>query len=251
MVMPRCAALVALSAFVCARHVSGFVPQPASLPYASRGATAARRGTMQMISFPDIFKSPEKEATPEAAGEVEAKPAWAKKETLASKTGSASPADVGLIGTVAVDFAIIGDETGEETKSTMAIPGQPLSEVATQADAFIKYKCGKGECGTCEVQVDGKWIRTCQTRVPSLAAGETYSVRIRPGAVKTEASSGFFSAKSFRDGFVNNALGMYGLVAEGAKEDDNFNLRMDKEAAIKAKVAAKKAAKAAKDGPRP
>ena len=40
-------------------------------------------------------------------------------------------------------------------------------------------------------------------------------------------------------------LGMVGLVTEGAKEQENFQSRMDKEAELAARVAAKKAAKAA------
>lgn len=48
-----------------------------------------------------------------------------------------------------------------------------------QADAFINYKCKKGECGTCDVMIDGKWVHTCQTKVPSLAKGESFNVFIR------------------------------------------------------------------------
>ena len=35
---------------------------------------------------------------------------------------------------------VLGDDF---TKETMAVPGMPLSEVAAQADVFIKYKCRK------------------------------------------------------------------------------------------------------------
>ena len=34
-------------------------------------------------------------------------------------------------------------------------------QVAAQSGQYIKYQCKKGQCGTCEVRVDGKWIRTC------------------------------------------------------------------------------------------
>ena len=56
---------------------------------------------------------------------------------LTDKGGSA----VGLVGTIPVIF-----EQGNETRKTMALAGQPLSEVAAQAGQYIKYKCGKGEC---------------------------------------------------------------------------------------------------------
>ena len=142
-------------------------------------------------------------------------------------------------GTVAVTFT-----QGEETRTTMAIPGQGLTEVASQADQFIKYKCKKGECGTCEVKVDGQWVRSCVTRIPG---GVTeYNVDVRPSMVpQTKKASGFFSVTSFADGFRNNALGMVGLVTEGSKEDDNFNHRISEEDAIKEMVRKKKAAREA------
>lgn len=152
------------------------------------------------------------------------------------------PKGAGLAGNVDVVFKI-----GEDVKTTRAFAGAPLSEVAAQADAFIPYKCKKGECGTCDVLVDGKWVHACQTRIPSV---DSFQVNIRPGKVESKKSSGFFSAQSFVDGFTNNALGVVGFVAEGIKEEDNFNVRMDREKELLAKVAAKKAAKeaAAKEG---
>ena len=113
--------------------------------------------------------------------------------------------------------------------STMAFAGQPLKEVAAQAGQYIKYQCGKGECGTCEVcvfparhctlwatrfarrpvarllshsfvrccrqvRVDGNWIRTCSVKVPFVPKGEQYSVYVRPSMVpKGKKSSRFFS----------------------------------------------------------
>lgn len=82
-------------------------------------------------------------------------------------------------GTVSVTFT-----QGEETRNTMAIPGQGLSEIASQADQFIKYKCKKGECGTCEVLVDGQWVRSCVTKIPS--GVEEYNVQVRPSMVKSK-----------------------------------------------------------------
>ena len=51
---------------------------------------------------------------------------------------------------------------------------------AGQADAFIPYKCKKGECGTCDVLVDGKWVHACQTRIPSV---DSFQVNIRPARI--------------------------------------------------------------------
>ena len=72
------------------------------------------------------------------------KPKWQKKEKLVDNIGGeASVSDKGLIGTIPVIF-----KAGDEIKETVALPGQPISEVASQAGQFIKYGCGKGECGT-------------------------------------------------------------------------------------------------------
>jgi len=159
--------------------------------------------------------------------------AWSTKDVVEGPKGA------GLKGDIEVIFKI-GDE---DTKTTKCFAGQPLSEVATQADAFIQYKCKKGECGTCDVLIDGKWVHTCQTRVPQMSEGQPFSVFIRPAKVKSKKSSGFFSAQSFVDGFTNNAMGVVGFVAEGIKEDDSFKVRMEREQQLLAKVAAKKAAK--------
>jgi hypothetical protein len=49
-----------------------------------------------------------------------------------------------------------------------------------QADAFIPYKCKKGECGTCDVLIDGKWVHACQTTIPSM---DQFIVNIRPASI--------------------------------------------------------------------
>jgi hypothetical protein len=154
----------------------------------------------------------------------------------------ADPQALGLTGTIPVVF-----QQGGESRKTMALVGQPLKEVAIQAGQFIQYKCGKGECGTCEVKVDGKWVRTCSTMVPYLAEGETYEVTVRPSMVKSKKSSRFFPFTSFISGAKNNILGMVGFVREGRKSRDAFNDRMNFEEELAAKVAAKKAAKARKE----
>eukprot|EP00325_Prymnesiales_sp_UTEX-LB-985_P025715 CAMPEP_0174718244 /NCGR_PEP_ID=MMETSP1094-20130205/28388_1 /TAXON_ID=156173 /ORGANISM="Chrysochromulina brevifilum, Strain UTEX LB 985" /LENGTH=217 /DNA_ID=CAMNT_0015918299 /DNA_START=13 /DNA_END=666 /DNA_ORIENTATION=+ len=167
---------------------------------------------------------------------------WSKRQTLADTVGGQADkgaAAVGLIGTIPVEFT-----QGNDTRTTMAIQGQPLSEVAAQAGQFIKYKCGKGECGTCEVKVDGKWIRTCAVQVPFVPDGEKYSVWVRPSMVKVKKASKFFSFRSFLAGARNNILGMIGFVREGRKSQNSFQERLDREADILARAAAKKKAKA-------
>jgi len=166
---------------------------------------------------------------------------WSKRKTLAETTGGASDrgaAAVGLVGTIPVEFT-----QGNDTVSTMAFVGQPLSEVAAQAGQFIKYKCRKGECGTCAVRVDGEWIRTCTVKVPHVADGETYSVHVRGSMKKSKKSARFYSFRSIVAGWKNNVLGMVGFVREGRKSQANFNDRLDMEAKIIAEAKARKAAR--------
>ena len=118
-------------------------------------------------------------------------------------------AATGLIGTIPVTFT-----QNNETLSTMAILGQPLSEVAGQCGQYIKYKCRKGECGTCEVRVNGQWTRTCVTKVPHVPPGQTYEVQVKGSHIKTAKASRFYSFKSIVSGFKNNLIGMVGFVRD-------------------------------------
>ena len=164
--------------------------------------------------------------------------------------------------------------------STMAFAGQPLKEVAAQAGQYIKYQCGKGECGTCEVcvfparhctlwatrfarrpvarllshsfvrccrqvRVDGNWIRTCSVKVPPVASGEEYKVHVRGSMVKPKKSSKFFSFTSYIAGARNNILGMVGFVREGRKSRERFRERIEAEEELKRRIAERKAQKKA------
>jgi len=173
-------------------------------------------------------------------------PKWKKLETLADKTGGVGDLGndgVGLVGTIQVTF-----KEGNATKSTMAIAGQPLSDVATQAGQFIKYGCGKGECGTCESLADGKWIRPCSTNVPFLDPGSEYVIQVKETKARAKAATKFFSVTSFFSGFKNNLIGMVGFVTTRRLVKKNFDERMEYEDMLAKKVAEKKAAKAAKEG---
>ena len=113
--------------------------------------------------------------------------------------------------------------------------GTPLSDIAESAGVEIKYKCRKGECGTCEVNIDGKWVKTCQTALSRPSVGNTLKITVKPVASKEPAK--FFSPKSFADGFVNNALGMVGFAKAVIEADEEFNARMKREAELAEKVA--------------
>ena len=164
------------------------------------------------------------------------KPKWKKKETLADgMEDEASVLDKGLIGTVPVIF-----KSGDEVKETVAIPGQRISEVASQAGQFIKYGCGKGECGTCEAMCNGKWIRPCQATVPiDLGDGEELVIQVKKVKNKSRKSGKFYSVRSIFMGFYNNVLGMIGMVITRRAAKKNYNERMEYEDLV-AKLTAEK-----------
>ena len=94
---------------------------------------------------------------------------------------------------------------------TMARAGAPLSEVAAQANVFIRYKCKQGKCKTCSVNINGKWVCACQTKIPAQAPGENFEVRVRKVKDdKKHETAAFFTPKSFADGVYNNGLGIIG-----------------------------------------
>jgi len=168
---------------------------------------------------------------------------WEKRKTLAETTGgidTVGESAVGLVGNIPVTFS-----QANQTLSTKAIVGQPLSEVAAQCGQYVKYKCRKGECGTCEVRIDGKWVRTCITKVPHVAQGESLDVFVRGSMIKTAKASRFYSFKSILAGARNNVLGMVGFVREGRRYKESFNDRIDGEKELLEKVKAKKAARLA------
>ena len=147
--------------------------------------------------------------------------------------------DSGLAGAIQVLF-----KQGNATKMTRAEVGTPLSEVASQADQFIRYKCKKGECGTCEVQVNGKWVRTCVATVPYVE--DVFEVTVKPTMMKGQGkASKFYSLKSFVMGWYNNILGMVGFVKTSATEGKNFRDRLDGEDEVARLVAERKAARLA------
>jgi hypothetical protein len=168
-------------------------------------------------------------------------PKWKKKKTLAEEAGSLRPEDVGISGTVNVLF-----KQGDTTAATLANPGDPVRDVASAAGQFIKYGCGKGECGTCEALCNGKWIKPCVAVVPGdIPSGGEYTIQLKEVKSKTTSSGKFYSVKSFFMGFYNNLIGMVGFVKDRRAARKNYLERMDYEDDIARLTAEKKAARIA------
>ncbi len=51
-------------------------------------------------------------------------------------------------------------------KKTKAVPGECWLSIANQAGISIPTGCLGGRCGACEMDINGKVIRTCISSVP-------------------------------------------------------------------------------------
>lgn len=170
-------------------------------------------------------------------------PKWKKKETLADKEGIKAPTDVGLKGKINVVF-----KQGDQTIQTVASVGDPIRDVASQAGQFIKYGCGKGECGTCQALCNGQYIKPCTAVVPGgIAEGEDYVIQVKEVKSKGRSSGKFYSVRSFFMGFYNNVLGMIGFVKDRRLARRNYNERIEYEDRIAKLAAEKRAAREVKN----
>lgn len=180
-------------------------------------------------------------------------PKWKKLQTLADETGTGELAaeDKGLAGAVPIVFSQGKMKKGEFVEKsrieTSAMPGQPFKLVASQSGAFIKYGCGKGECGTCQSKCNGSYIKPCVDKVPidleldpETGKYPTLVIEVKGTRAKVVSSGKFFSVKSFLLGFWNNLLGMGGFVRDRRKAKKNYQDRIDNEDAIQKLTAEKK-----------
>ncbi len=166
-------------------------------------------------------------------------PKWKKKATLADSSAELSLEEKGLVGAVPITFQ---QGTGEDATfiKTSAMPGQPLKLVASQAGQYIKYGCGKGECGTCDSLCNGKYLKPCVDVVPTDLTPDPETgeypnlvIQVKGTKAKVVSSGKFFSVKSFFMGFWNNLLGMGGFVRDRRKAKKNYQERISQEEEIK------------------
>lgn len=47
------------------------------------------------------------------------------------------------------------------------VVNQKISQVCASARVKVSYNCQNGECGTCEMKVNGRKARACVSKVPS------------------------------------------------------------------------------------
>ena len=233
--IPQSLVLVAATAMLMTQACNSFSAAP--IQSSTNNAFSHRLSSPTRTSTIFMSTTTDKENVANTKGYV---PKWKKKETLAdiAGTGDVDAKAKGLAGSVPIIFQQ-GNGESATLIETSAMPGQPLKLVASQAGQYIKYGCGKGECGTCESLCNGKYLRPCVDVVPTdleldAATGNYPPLRILVKGTKAKVvSSGkFFSAKSFVLGFWNNLLGMMGFVRDRRKARKNWQERMDKEAEI-------------------
>jgi len=59
-------------------------------------------------------------------------------------------------------------KTMNGVKMAKGIAGEPMMK--SMGSSGIKYGCKEGQCGTCEVKVDGRTVRTCVAKLPNKAS---------------------------------------------------------------------------------
>ena len=52
-------------------------------------------------------------------------------------------------------------------KNVNAVVGQKVSVVAAQARVKISYNCKAGDCGTCNIKMNGRTVKACQQVIPA------------------------------------------------------------------------------------
>ena len=50
-------------------------------------------------------------------------------------------------------------------KPVKAVANQKVSQVAAAARVKITYSCKKGDCGTCEIMMNGRIVKACQAQI--------------------------------------------------------------------------------------
>jgi nicotinate dehydrogenase subunit A len=88
-------------------------------------------------------------------------------------------------------------------------PGQPLLYVLRNTFSLhgVKFGCGLGQCGACTVMMDGKAVRSCQTRIDR-AAGHAITTIEGLGATATadRLQSAFIAEQAAQCGYCTSGM---------------------------------------------
>jgi nicotinate dehydrogenase subunit A len=104
-------------------------------------------------------------------------------------------------------------------------PAQPLLYVLRNTFSLhgVKFGCGLGQCGACTVMLDGKAVRSCQTRIDR-AAGHSVTTIEGLGTVAAphRVQAAFVAEQAAQCGYCTNGMVMTAaaLLAQTATPSD-------------------------------
>ena len=93
-------------------------------------------------------------------------------------------------------------------------PSQPLLYVLRNAFNLhgVKFGCGLGQCGACTVMLDGKAVRSCQTRIDRAAGHAVTTIEgLGTAANPSRVQAAFIAEQALQCGYCTN-----GMIMEGA-----------------------------------
>ena len=105
-------------------------------------------------------------------------------------------------------------------------PAQPLLYVLRNTFGLhgVKFGCGLGQCGACTVMLDGKAVRSCQTRIDR-AAGHTVTTIEGLGTVAAphRVQAAFVAEQAAQCGYCTSGMVMTAaaLLAQTATPGDD------------------------------
>jgi nicotinate dehydrogenase subunit A len=105
-------------------------------------------------------------------------------------------------------------------------PAQPLLYVLRNAFGLhgVKFGCGLGQCGACTVMIDGKAVRSCQTRIDRVAGHAVTTIEglgTRESPDRVQAA--FIAEQAAQCGYCTNGMIMTAaaLLAQTAKPTED------------------------------
>ncbi len=88
-------------------------------------------------------------------------------------------------------------------------PAQPLFYVLRNTFSLhgVKFGCGLGQCGACTVMMDGKAVRSCQTRVDRAAGHAITTIEgLGTPASMNRLQSAFIGEQAAQCGYCTNGM---------------------------------------------
>ena len=88
-------------------------------------------------------------------------------------------------------------------------PAQPLLYVLRNTFTLhgVKYGCGLGQCGACTVMMDGKAVRSCQTRVDRAAGHAITTIEgLGTPAAASRLQSAFIAEQAAQCGYCTSGM---------------------------------------------